>query len=364
MDKKIKVLCIDDEKMVLRIMGDYLEDLGLEVELASSGAEGLEKFSEFMPDIVFVDMNMPGINGLSVLNKITNESPETPVIIVSGTGDIRDVIGALRNGAWDYLTKPIEDMTIIDLSLKKALERSRLIRENREHKENLESLVQERTAEIKKANLHLESMLDDIVKSFAIITEKRDPYTAGHQLRVAALAESIAGVLGNSSKSIESVRIAGTLHDVGKIYVPQQFLAKPSTLTKFEFEIVKTHSAIGYDILKTINFDLPIAQIVRQHHERVDGSGYPDGIKGGEMLVESKIIAVADAVEAISSHRPYRASLGLEKALSEIKACSGTHFCPECVDACIDFFTNNYDQAMEVMQQQSSPVPPLSKIME
>ncbi len=175
------------------------------------------------------------------------------------------------------------------------------------------------------------------VQAMAAVVETRDPYTAGHQRRVADLARSIATEMGLKDR-IEGIRTAAAIHDIGKISVPSEILSKPVRLTDMEFSLIKLHPQSGYDILKDIEFPWPVARMVLEHHERVDGSGYPNGLKGEEILLESRIIALADVVEAIASHRPYRPALGIDLALSEIINHRGTQFDPEAVDACLRIF--------------------------
>jgi len=168
--------------------------------------------------------------------------------------------------------------------------------------------------------------------------ETRDPYTSGHQRRVADLARTIALEMRLSETQVDSIRIAGVLHDIGKMTVPAEILSKPGRLNEFEFNIIKQHPEVGNHILKDIDFPWPIAKIVLQHHEKMNGSGYPSGTKGEEILIEARILAVADVVEAMSSHRPYRPALGIEKALEEITKNKGILFDTDVVDACVALF--------------------------
>lgn len=184
----------------------------------------------------------------------------------------------------------------------------------------------------------LKTNLGSTVQAMADAVEARDPYTAGHQRHVAELASAIATEMGLSENDVEGIRIAATIHDLGKIYVPSEILSKPGRISKIEFELIKTHSQVGYDILKNIDFPWPVAKIVLQHHERIDGSGYPQGLKGDEIELGAKIIGVADVVEAISSHRPYRASLGIDFALETVEKDRGIAFDLEVVDACLRLF--------------------------
>lgn len=188
---------------------------------------------------------------------------------------------------------------------------------------------------LKKSRDELHTSLEETVKSLALAAEKRDPYTAGHQMRVDTLACAIARELGLSEKQIEGLHFAALLHDIGKISLPSEYLAKPARLSAQERAIIKCHTEVGYEILKNIPFPWPVADIVYQHHEHLDGSGYPRGLTDKEILLEAKILTVADVVEAMSSHRPYRPSLGLETAVEEIRSGRGVLYHAESVDACL-----------------------------
>ena len=188
----------------------------------------------------------------------------------------------------------------------------------------------------------LQDSLEDTMRAIAGIVEMRDPYTAGHQIRVADLAAAIARQMGLPDEQAHVIHLAGTVHDLGKINVPAEILSKPGKITDLEFGLIKIHPQAGYDILKGINFPWPIAQMVLQHHERLDGSGYPQGLKGDTILLEARILAVADVVEAISAHRPYRPGLGIEVALAEITKQRGVHYDPRVVDACLALFREQH----------------------
>lgn len=188
---------------------------------------------------------------------------------------------------------------------------------------------------LKKSRDDLHTSLEETVKSLALAAEKRDPYTAGHQMRVDKLACAIARELGLQEQQIEGLHFAALLHDIGKISLPSEYLAKPSRLSAQERAIIKCHTEVGYEILKNIPFPWPVADIVYQHHEHLDGSGYPRGLTDQEIMLEAKILTVADVVEAMSSHRPYRPSLGLETALEEIRSGRGVLYHAASVDACL-----------------------------
>jgi len=184
----------------------------------------------------------------------------------------------------------------------------------------------------------LEQLLMQTIGAISATVEARDPYTAGHEHRVAMLASAIASEMGLPGETVHGISLAASIHDLGKIRVPAEILSKPGRLSPIEFELVKVHSQTGYDIIKDIEFPLPIAQMVLQHHERMDGTGYPQGLKGEQILLEARILAVADVVEAMSTHRPYRPGLGLDAALDEITRGRGTLYDPAVVDSCLALF--------------------------
>ena len=193
-------------------------------------------------------------------------------------------------------------------------------------------------AELKQSVERLKKVLNGTVFALTEVLQRRDPYTAGHQQRVAQLSSAIAREMGLSEDEIEGVRMAGLLHDIGKIYVPSDILSRPGQMTNLETDMIETHAQVGYDILKTIEFPWPVVQAVLQHQERLDGSGYPAGLSGDRIILEARILAVADVVEAMSSHRPYRPTLGMDKALKEISDYRGIRYDADVVDACLRLF--------------------------
>ena len=197
----------------------------------------------------------------------------------------------------------------------------------------------------------LEAM-DGIIHAMSLVVETRDPYTAGHQRRVADIATVIAKTMGLAEWSVRGIHVAGLLHDVGKLSVPTDILSKPGKLSQSEFDIIKSHSKVSYDILELIEFPWPVKQAILQHHERLDGSGYPDGLAGDDIILDARILAVADVVEAISSHRPYRPALGLEYAMREIFSKRGTLYDPRVVDACLKLF----EDKEPVLEQLQMPI--------
>jgi HD-GYP domain-containing protein (c-di-GMP phosphodiesterase class II) len=193
-------------------------------------------------------------------------------------------------------------------------------------------------AEIDRYVGRMERAAQSTLEAVSHMVELRDPYTAGHEHRVGELAAAIGAEMGLPDDRVKGLRLAGYVHDIGKISVPAEILSKPSRLTPMEFELIKGHSQSGYDVLKGVDFPWPLAEVILQHHERLDGSGYPQQLKGGEILLEARIMAVADVVEAMSSHRPYRPGLGIDAALEEIRTNSGKIYDPEVAAACLRLF--------------------------
>ena len=336
-NRDIKILVIDDEKEVLDLISGLLKNQGFDVYQASSGEQGIELFERENPTIILTDINIPDISGIEILKLVKKASPTTQVIVFSGMGTTDDIIKTLRLGASDYLTKPFNIGLLIH-NVTRCIERHELIMERIGRQETLEKVVRERTAA-------LTTTFYETVKALGLLTEKRDPYTAGHQHRVALLAMAIGRKLGLTEKELEIIHVAGLLHDIGKIAVPVELLAKPSKLTTLETQLIKSHPQAGFDIIKDIPFveslGKDVSIIVLQHHERLDGSGYPGGLKDDDLELETKILSVSDVVEAMSSHRPYRAAIDISITKAEIADGSKILYSPECVDACLQLIEEN-----------------------
>ena len=324
------ILVLDDDIMIRTLLDQMLEIEGHSCDLAENSEEARNHLKTKNYELLLCDIKLPGESGLDFIKYVTADFKDTATIIVSGINDTEVAKSALRRGIYDYIMKPVT-INRLSVSVANALRRRQLEIANRTYKEDLERMIVERTANLQKT-------LDGIVRTIALTVESRDPYTAGHQKRVADLASVISKECGLSEEQIEGIRMAGTIHDLGKISVPAEVLSKPSQLSENEFNLIKDHPQVGFDILKEIEFPWPIAEIVLQHHERFDGSGYPQGLSGDEILIEARILAVADVVEAMASHRPYRPGKGLKKALAEIANHKGTSYDPDAVDACLNVF--------------------------
>ncbi len=332
-----KILIVDDEENIRSILSEMLEANGYVCRTAATPLEARELLEDEKFELILCDINMPGESGLDLIRDILPKHPETAAIMITALDDPMVAKVALKIGVYDYITKPFE-MNNVMISVANALRRRQLEIENRAYQKSLEQKVAQRTTALQNSMNKLQQALEGSIRAMALTVEMRDPYTSGHQQRVAGIAKAIAKEMKLPKEQIEGILMAGLIHDLGKIAIPAEILAKPGPITKTEFELIKSHPDVGYEILKNIEFSWPIAHIVLQHHERIDGSGYPSGLSGNQILMEAKILGVADVVEAMASHRPYRPALGIDVALQEISKNSGLLYDPDVADACLTIF--------------------------
>ncbi|MBW1837533.1 MAG: response regulator, partial [Deltaproteobacteria bacterium] len=321
-----------------RLLNRTLSGTEYTCTLAADSAEARKCLAKQPFDLALCDVNMPGESGVDLARHIASEYEDTAVIILTAVDDPKTADAALEAGIYGYIIKPFNPNELT-INIRNALRRRKLEISNRMYRQDLEKMVEDRT-------VRLQGALEGIIQAMVRTVESRDPYTAGHQQRVAELAVAIAIEMNIPKNQIEGIRMAGRIHDLGKISVPAEILSKPTRLTDIEFALIKTHSRIGYDILKEIDFPWPIAQMVLQHHEKMNGSGYPQGLSGEDILLEARVLCVADVVEAMASHRPYRPALGIEKALDEISENKGVFYDPEVVGALFRLKTSEIEKIL------------------
>ena len=326
----INILIVDDEESVRHLLSRMLLRSGYECTLAADAAEARKFIKNRNFELILCDVTMPGESGIDFIRYVAAEYPDTATMMVTAVDDPEIAETALEVGIYGYLIKPFNTNEMI-INVRNSLRRRELEFVDRTYRKNLEQKVEERTAELQKT-------LEGTICALTMTVEYRDPYTAGHQQQVSDLASAIAEKMGFSKDKIMGIRMAGMLHDIGKIAIPIEILSKPGQLGKTTFELIKNHSQVGYDILNSIKFPWPLSQIVLQHHERIDGSGYPDGLSGKQILTEAKILGVADVVEAMASRRPYRQALGIDKALEEISINKGKLYDVEAANVCLKIF--------------------------
>ena len=314
------ILVVDDEPALGRLLKDYLQMKGFTYTGASNAFEGLIKLQQNNIDLVVSDIQMRGKDGIEFMQEVHKEHPDLPFIIMTGYTEDYSYQDIINAGATDFITKPFSMEELNGKILRIAREKNIL-------------------TELQQTLIKVKKLFENTVGALAATIEKKDPYTGGHQQRVGNLACAIAQEIGLNAEKIEVLRLAAFVHDMGKIGVPSGILTKPGKLSEIEMSLIKVHAQIGYDILKGVDFPWPIAEMVLQHHERLNGSGYPQGLVGRDILLEARIIAVADVMEAMSSHRPYRPALDLSMALKEISQNKGVQYDERIVDACIKLFT-------------------------
>lgn len=312
------ILVVDDDAAIRQMLKTGIELAGYQCHIADGARSALGVLEQCNIDVVVADIRMPEMSGIELL-RVIKSNFAADVIVMTGYVDDFNYEDIVEQGASDFIQKPVRIAEFI-ARLKRVLsERS----SRQELKQALGDL---------KINLDkFRRAIEGIVQAISVAVEMRDPYTAGHQQRVADLACTVAEEMGLEEDDIYGLRMASVIHDLGKITVPAGILAKPGRLSELEYELIKNHVKAGYDILKQIEFPWPLADIILQHHERLDGSGYPQGLAAGEIMLQARILAVADVFETIASHRPYRPSLGLQHAIDEIRNNSGTLYDPDVV---------------------------------
>ena len=332
------IMIVDDEDRIRRILAIQLQKAGYNVLSLGDGQEAMELLSKVNVDVVISDIRMPGITGDQILRYIKTHNPSVPVIMLTGVVDVETAVSIMRSGAYDYLVKPVKKDELL-ITVHRALQYRNVVlrniqlqEENIRYQKELEQKVRERTRELARALAHLREVHMDTVKILASAIEEKDPYMRGHSNRVRIISSEMARKLGYKEMEIERIEYGALLHDIGKIAIDQRILDKPGPLTDEEFKIIQDHPVIGERIISKVSFFADIAPMVRWHHERWDGLGYPDGIKGENIPMPVRILNIVDSFDAMSSDRPYRKAMPIERVLEIIREERGKQFAPEMVD--------------------------------
>jgi response regulator RpfG family c-di-GMP phosphodiesterase len=328
--QKARILVVDDEEAVRTLLSARLVLEGHECFIAASAPEALERIDEGNLDLVLCDLGMPGMSGLELLKQVHGRFPQLAFVICTSEDDVRTGIEAMKQGAADYLVKPLQLDGMV-ASLARALDKRRLEIEVEQYRNHLEDVVQQRTRQIQVAIRRIEQTYDETLAALGGALELRDIETQGHSRRVTHYCLEMAHALHHSNDELRTLARGSFLHDIGKIGIPDAILLKPDRLTMEEAAVMQTHARIGYQLLCQIAFLTPASQIVLTHQERWDGTGYPQGLRGEEIPLGARIFAVADALDAITSDRPYRAGSPFSAAVAEISRESGRQFDPEVV---------------------------------
>jgi response regulator RpfG family c-di-GMP phosphodiesterase len=354
------VLIVDDEESVRSLLYDLLCD-AYDCDVASNAEEALELVERCPYDVVLSDIMMPGMSGIELLERLTEDMPDVTVIMVSANHDTRRAVAALRQGAYDYIVKPFE-LEEVELSVSRALEHRRLVVENRRYQTELENLVAARTAELWQANRGLKDQSEKLSETvrelsrtyrstlgaLAMALDARDAETRGHSERVVAYSLRLGVQIGLSREELVGLERGALLHDVGKIGVRDAILLKPASLTQDEWQEMRLHTEFGRAILEQVPFLANAIPVVAEHHERWDGAGYPRSLKGEEIDIKARVFAVADCIDAVTSDRPYRRANTFEAAGEELTMHAGTQFDPRIVEA---FYQIPYDEWRELRRR-------------
>ncbi len=330
--KNFTVLYVEDEDRLRSRVWAYLSKFFKSVAVAKDGKEGLEVYRQDRYDIVITDISMPNLDGLDMSAAIKDIDKHQKIIIVSAYSDSENFLKSIKIGIDGYILKPFEYQQINEVIYKvtKALKESK---ENEIFKNRLLELVHDKIEEIRGLEKEREKNYKDTLYTLVDLIEQRDAYTGGHSNRVAQYCKLIAEELEMDKKDIDDIYEAGILHDIGKIAIPDSVLLKPGKLNDIEYRLIKKHVEIGYNVLAKSPMFKDVARIIKEHHERIDGSGYPNGLRGDEISLCGMIMAVADSFDAMTTNRIYQAKKSPAEALAEIKSLSGVRFDSRVVDA-------------------------------
>jgi putative nucleotidyltransferase with HDIG domain len=321
-NKPARILVVDDDPAIRELLKHGIQLSGYECLAADGASETLKILKQVDIDVVISDINMPEMNGLELIKAIKKHH-KCDIIIMTGFIEDFTYEEIIGRGASDFIQKPVRISEFVARLKRVLFERATLA---------------ERDQGAKDLRLNLEKFqraMDGIIQAMSLTVELRDPYTAGHQQRVADLAVAIAREMKLAPDTIYGLRMAAIIHDLGKITIPSEILCKPGRLTPLEYELIKNHVQAGYNILEMIEFPWPLAEIILQHHERMDGSGYPNGLSGDDIRIEARILSVSDVFETMASHRPYRPSLGMNRAIEELTRNRGRLYDTQVADTCL-----------------------------
>lgn len=329
-----KILVADDDAMVRSTVSKILEMFGHDVVAVSDGSEVIKAVTDEF-SVVILDINMPEMDGFQTMKELNSLNYDIPVLFLTGAGSMDYAVKAINLGAYDFLTKPIGDLDIFNVKIRRAIEKRMYVLKEREYKEFLEDDVKSKALELEKKNKLLESYSESLenatiqlMSSLQNAMEEKDYYTAGHTIRVTEYALMLGRAMDLDQEDIHILRRAAQFHDIGKLVIDLSCIQKPGKLTDEEWGLIKKHPSVGANIIKPLGFMDREGFIIRHHHEREDGRGYPDGLSGDDLDVLTKILIVVDSYDAMTSRRNYRRNMSMEEATTELYNCAGTQFDP------------------------------------
>jgi putative nucleotidyltransferase with HDIG domain len=353
-----RVLVIDEQVQFRAAIHSMLEKAEYSTVLSSGGTEAIAHIEQDVPyDLVLCDVMMAGVDGIDMLETMRRAQPETPLVLLTASYEVRAAVAAVRDGAYDYLLKPLEKDRLL-ATVKRAVDYRRLLQQNALYRQDLEQMVSARTGMLHQAIADLERSYDITLEALGDALDLKDAETEGHSKRVTAFTIALARGAGIPPQQIPIIARGAFLHDIGKMAIPDAILLKPSKLQAEEQVIMREHCARGYQMLRKIPFLQEAAEIVYSHQEHFDGSGYPRKLKGEQIPLGARIFAVADTLDAITSDRPYRRARTFPEARQEIKRCAGTQFDPQVVDVYLSLPDQLWeDLRAEITQQAKKGAP-------
>jgi len=327
----VAVLIVDDEPKMRTAVAKNLHLHGFTCRTAETAEEGLALLAEDEVQVLISDINMPGRDGVWLLRQVSEKHPDLAVIMLTGLAQLDLAVQCLQDGASDFLAKPVRTTHLLT-AIERALDKRRLILENREYRQELEARIEAATAELRRAHDDLAGAYRMTLEALSSALDAREAETGSHSRRVARYTLALADRIGVQRERRDDLARGALLHDIGKIGVADSILLKPGPLTEEEWAIMRRHPEIGHHILAGIPFLKPAAEIVLSHHERFDGTGYPQGLRGEKIPLGARIFTVADALDAMTSDRPYRPARSVTSAFAEISSCAGEQFDPAVVE--------------------------------
>jgi putative two-component system response regulator len=327
-----KILIADDDGMVRTTVSKILEMFGHRVETVSDG-QGLLNLIDDSYDVIILDINMPDMDGFETMDALNDLNYDIPVLFLTGAGSMDYAVKAINLGAYDFLTKPIEDLDIFNVKIRRAIEKRMYVLQERQYKTALEDDIQVKAIQLEEQNKllltysnSLEKATVQLMSSLQNAMEEKDDYTAGHTMRVTEYALMLGMAMGLSEGDILVLKRAAQFHDIGKLVIDLSCIQKPGKLTEEEWVLIRKHPSVGANIIQPLGFMEREQFIIRHHHERMDGKGYPDGLTGDQLDDLTKILIVVDSYDAMTSRRNYRKNLTMEEAVEELYRCTGTQF--------------------------------------
>jgi putative two-component system response regulator len=333
-----KILIADDDDLVRTAIEKILNMFGYDVVAVASGKRALETVRDDF-DVIILDINMPDMDGFQTLDALNRMECDIPVLFLTGAGSMDYAIKAINLGAYDFITKPIEDIELFQVKVKRAVEKRYYVLQEKNYRQNLESEVRKKTRELAEKNVlleqyshQLEEATVQVMSTLQAALEEKDPYTAGHTRRVTEYSLILGREVALSAGDMLVLERASHFHDVGKLVIDLSCIRKPGRLTTEEWSLIKKHPEVGANIVQPLKFTERERIIILHHHERIDGNGYPRGIGGDDLDTLTRIITIADSYDAMTSRRNYRRNLSTVEALAELRRCAGTQFDPELVE--------------------------------